>query len=208
MIWAEFHLRDGRPALFLLAFVPTVFSVLFFAYVSYSAEKLPDALEPSCEGRVGLVWMDPNRLFPWRQQRVAQETQTVLADVGIDVSWRVYGLEEGKLPRRDDTSALTILLTPIDASTWGLEGNVMGAVVERGENPMVFIFYQNLKRALGYSVEEKVGRSPQDTYRFANALGRVIAHEVAHVCLPEMPHTRDGLMSGRWSLKNLEYKRP
>ncbi len=188
--------------------VPGILSMLCFAGVGYSSERLSDDRETSREDRVALVWMDPNQLFPWSQKRVSQEGSDVLADVGIGVSWRAYSGPEDKSPRPDEKSVLTILLTPMDASMWGLEGNAMGAVVERGENPMVFIFFPNLKRALGYSPEEKVNRSPQDIYRFANALGRVIAHEVVHVCFPEMSHTHDGLMSGRWNLKNLEYQRP
>lgn len=94
----------------------------------------------------------------------------------------------------------------MDASTWGLENNVMGAVVGSGEHRMVYIYFPSVKRAMGYLKEEKVNRSPRDIYLFANALARIIAHEVLHVCFPGLPHTHQGLMARRWNSKNLEYQ--
>ena len=145
MIWLQFLSRSRRPDRDFQAAIPAAFSMLLFACASLlSADSLPRDLETSCEARVALVWMDPNQLFPWREKQVAGEAETVLADAGIDASWSAYNQPEDESPPSDGETAIKILLTPMDASVWGLEDNAMGAVVESGEKPMVFIFFPNL----------------------------------------------------------------
>ncbi len=72
-----------------------------------------------------------------------------------------------------------------------------GATVLDGVNapPAVYIFYKTIAASL--RLHRLGGRPEANSYflgRASRALGRIVAHEVAHAIAPGEPHARDGLM--------------
>ena len=101
-------------------------------------------------------------------------------------------------PRRTSID-LRVVLVPSEPSGpgWRLPANTLGATVLDGLNapPAVYIFYKTIAASL--RLHRFGGRPGTNSYflgRASRALGRIVAHEVAHAIAPGEPHARDGLM--------------
>ena len=145
-----------------------------------------------------LEWLDPHELLPIGNRWLAKETQRVLgaADIGARWDWSRQRDREDGTPERSREHRLRVVLLPSDPSGpgWQLPANTLGATTLDGANPppAVYIFYNTVVASFGLHK-----RPVTDSYflgRASRALGRIVAHEVAHAIAPGEPHARDGLM--------------
>ena len=146
-----------------------------------------------------LEWMDPHELLPVGERWVAKETVRVLgaADIGARWDWSRERDREGRTSAHEHR--LRVVLVPSEPSGpgWRLPANTLGATVLDGVNtpPAVYIFYKTIAASL--RLHRLGGRPGTNSYflgRASRALGRIIAHEVAHAIAPGEPHAREGLM--------------
>ena len=151
--------------------------------------------EPSC---LVLEWMDPHELLPVGERWMAAETISILsaADIGARWDWSRERDREDITSERSREHRLRVVLLPSEPSGpgWRLSANTLGATVLGRANapPAVYIFYKSVAALLGLH-----SRSVTDHHvrgRTSRALGRIIAHEVAHAIAPGEPHVRNGLM--------------
>jgi len=150
----------------------------------------PDAIDLLLTDRIGLSRRT--------RQSVLREVERVFAGLGARVHWHQ---SRSDLKDSDENRGLEIVLSserPEDAGqnrrTMGIAFAAPGPRFTSGGLAIVF----------PYKVAEVV--SPVATYRsagvaatrgqyFSQALGRVIAHEIIHILLPEHPHSSGGLMN-------------
>ncbi len=161
-------------------------------------KNIASRAERSC---LVLEWMDPHELLPVGERWMAKETQRVLcaADIGARWDWSRERDREDRTSERSREHRLRVVLVPSEPSGpgWRLPANTLGATVLDGETtpPAVYIFYKTI--AASFRLERVNGRPGTNSYflgRASRALGRIVAHEVAHAIAPGEPHARDGLM--------------
>lgn len=139
-----------------------------------------------------LFWSDQQNLLQDKLLARGYETMTrevaaILADAGLDVSWAP--LTEDAL----DEEGIVVVLTPADATKWGLPAGTLGAVMGRdGPVPCVYVFYPAVARML--RVRRTATRTTRDFHELGKAIGRVASHEIVHAMTPELPHSGTGLM--------------
>ena len=160
------------------------------------AGNITSQTERSC---LVLEWMDPHGLLPVGERWMAKETLRVLGAANIDARWD-WSRErdrEGRSSAREHR--LRVVLVPSEPSGpgWRLPANTLGATVLNGVKapPAVYIFYKSIATSL--RLHRHGGRPGTNSYflgRASRALGRIVAHEVAHAIAPGEPHARDGLM--------------
>lgn len=150
-----------------------------------------------------LEWMDPHKLLPVGERWVAKETVRVLgaADVGARWDWSRERDRDGETSESSHEHRLRVVLVPSEPSGpgWRLPSHTLGATVLAGANapPAVYIFYKTVAASL--RLHRFGGRPEANSYflgRASRALGRIVAHEIAHAIAPGEPHARDGLMRG------------
>jgi hypothetical protein len=131
---------------------------------------------------------DPERQAPFSLHGVHAEVQRLFAPLGVRV------LLDGEPDTEGQTSVQVILLSR-DRSHGGVHADTMGAVQRsEGSNSAVWILLSNVHYALGGSREHQA-LLPVELV--ARAVGRVLAHELVHLIMPEMPHASTGLMQPR-----------
>jgi hypothetical protein len=156
-----------------------------------------------------LEWMDPHELLPVGETWMAQEALRILdgADIGARWEWRRQR-EPGSASVVAREHRLRVVLVPSEPSGpgWRLLPNTLGATIidnDGGEAPpAVYIFYNAVAASLGIG-ERADHRALARAWR---ALGRVVAHEVAHAIVPREPHASDGLMRARLESRFLTAK--
>ena len=139
-----------------------------------------------------LRWSDPHRLFGSGWKPVGRELEKLFGEIGVELSW-TRGDGEAVSTQRE----IRVVLVHSEASEWKLSSMAMGAVLSRrGPQSEIYIFFKSVVRTLGYSPKTLTERWPtaREKRELSRALGRVIAHEVIHAVLPELPHTDEGLM--------------
>ncbi len=145
-----------------------------------------------------LIWYDTYRLLPYSFETMTEEVVRIFNDLGVAIRW-----EKGRMDGSDEESArdplkLNVMLHPNSASGWGLKGDVMGVATHReGMKGSVYVFFPEVVRALGLDRHADSLDGPRAMHELARALGRVVAHEVVHLLVPDRPHTSKGLMKRR-----------
>lgn len=170
-------------------------SILFGSVVEVDAGTVANITSQAEQSCLVLEWMDPHELLPVGERWVAKEAVRVLgaADIGVRWDW------SREAPSSTREHRLRVVLVPSEPSGpgWGLPANTLGATVLDGVGapPAVYIFYKTI--AASMRLHRFGGRPETNGYflgRASRALGRVIAHEIAHAIAPGEPHARDGLM--------------
>jgi hypothetical protein len=148
----------------------------------------PRALAQEAAPVLVLRFADPERMAQFSFHGVRAEVQRLFAPLGVKV------LLEGEAEGESEAPIQVVLLSR-DRSRGGVHADAMGAV-QRGEGSQsaVWIVLANVHYALGGS-KEHAPLLPLDM--MARAVGRVLAHELVHLILPDMPHTSEGLMQAR-----------
>lgn len=130
-------------------------------------------------------------LSPWILQQAETEAANILRRASIGLRWVDC---TSHLPSASCTAAvspaepivrfLAKALPQADPSALGIAGS-------SGESPVAFIFYDRIAAKRSHSRLMPV------------MLGRVVAHEITHLLLPEEDHSRLGLMRGQWGDEDL-----
>lgn len=171
-------------------------------------DNVSDAPQSSC---LVLEWMDPHQLLPTGERWTAKETSRILDGAKIPTRWDWSRGNDGDRSPATGEHRLRVVLVPSAPSGpgWRLAANTLGATVRDGKTapPAVYIFYHSIVSVLGRGLS-KHGRDPRvsDPHflgRASRALGRVIAHEIAHALAPGEPHSSSGLMQAGLGTKLL-----
>jgi hypothetical protein len=187
-----------RPSVTVVA---SVISILVSPGTSASS-ALTSAQAATADGfgpQIKVVWFDPDDLLVDEFDLVAHEVSRLFKAVGIEVSWRrTNGRDAVQYPGE----ILSVLL-PGGPHKWREEDCVMGAVNQR--NPSALrVYYGNVLRILGLPSDAVIrSRSAAERTRIAEAVGRVLAHELIHSVDPRYPHAPQGLFRARLNKKDL-----
>jgi len=134
-----------------------------------------------------LIWFDPGGSLPAGYESLAGEVRSIFRGLGVEVSWRVGGTFGGAA-----TPEVPVILLARDPLWRRRSDRILGLVVPDQEpQRAVWVFQDNVRRALGLRREEKSAGAVEP---LARALGRVVAHEIVHAIAPDTPHAREGLM--------------
>ena len=147
---------------------------------------------PGSTASLQLFWSDQrdilkDKLLARGYDTMTREVAAILADAGIDVSWSPLTQEAL------DSKGIVVVLTPAEATNWGLPSETLGAVMGRdGPVACVYVFYPAVARML--RARRSTARSTRDFHDLGKAIGRVASHEIVHAMTPELPHAGSGLM--------------
>jgi len=123
-------------------------------------------------------------------ERAQQEVIGLYHKIGVDVAWT-----RPDPPRPTPPPAIRIVLVPYEAGDMlRREKTVMGAAVltELGTS-VAYVFYRQVEaQARQYGVS------------LAMILASAIAHEAAHLLLPDGRHSPDGLMRACWTRSDFQ----
>lgn len=141
------------------------------------------------ERRLDLVFVDVDRAVPFVFKGLAQEVSTILGREGVGVRWR----KGGRGVMASERELTVVLLNNRGAGS--IKPSVMGATrVDNGVVHTVWVFLPNVATVLGLQRDQSQWTG-QDRLAFGTALGRVIAHEIFHALVPDLPHASHGLMA-------------
>ncbi|HXV62062.1 MAG TPA: hypothetical protein VEK15_15290 [Vicinamibacteria bacterium] len=151
---------------------------------------------------IQLVWYDPYLLVPAAAEgSIRSEVETLFERNGINV--RMHFARKGDtdpLPRR----RISVIVSPAEGNRFGVAANSMAAAVgARSSGYTIFLFHPSVRRALGH---QSARSTPRQLAELSRAIGRIVAHELVHVLVPERGHTPSGLMSRRLTRKHLTGK--
>jgi hypothetical protein len=149
-----------------------------------------------------LIWNDAYKLLPISCEGIGEEVTEIFEALGIRVSWTKAGQREVT-----DTVAVQVrvILMPKLSSKWSLPEHTMGVVIgEKVPRESVFISYSGVLRTMGFEPTPDRKRSPKERAELTRALGRVIAHELAHAIVPERDHDSDGLLAANLKRSHLK----
>ncbi len=151
---------------------------------------------PGSTASLQLFWSDQRNLLKDKllargYDTMTREVAAILADAGINVSWSPLTQEAL------DSKGIVVVLTPAEATNWGLPSETLGAVMGRdGPIACVYMFYPAVARML--HIGRSSTRSTRDFHDLGKAIGRVASHEIVHAMTPELPHAAgSGLMMAR-----------
>ena len=150
--------------------------------------------------RIDVLFFDPENLVRERQA-LEDEVKRVLDQANVDVRFlRTSGpfeVSQGETP-------LSATLFNKEGPHFGLKDRVMGvAAATRSNQWNIFLFFPAILRTLAVDRalrDTKLGRVLQ-----AQAVARVLVHEIVHFVAPREPHRKSGLMKSgltkRWLTK-------
>ncbi len=158
-----------------------------FSVVALMAVASPPALFAGDDGelRIGVLWF-PGTLgpdCPADDGEVAREVGRIYRRLGVAIEWRT--VKEGDVEYHGQ-----VILIGIDSGP-RVRASVMGST-NRGSRS-AWVYCSAVMEALGMRRQED--RLP---LLLSRALGRVAAHEIAHVLAPSFGHSEAGLMQARW----------
>jgi hypothetical protein len=160
-----------------------------------SPSVAPSSDELLARRRVTVVLYDSKNAATLLYRTMAAEVERLFRELDIVVLWR-------RAAPQDVTVKDEIQVILLDSKgTSALSRTVLGATRRTGVQA-VWAYLPNVTAALGLSGDAMTWslRQREET---AIALGRVVAHELVHVLVPQHPHTGAGLMSatlGRMAL--------
>jgi hypothetical protein len=137
---------------------------------------------PPLVSRVRLAWRDASGTDAAFGDAVGLEVRGIFGPAGVDVEWRVMG--DGEETREGEIAIILLEQAPPGAFAPG----VMGAVNQYSQARGAWVFLSTVERLVGGKARSLL----------AQAVGRVVAHEVVHVVAPALRHTSEGLMQAAW----------
>jgi hypothetical protein len=138
-------------------------------------------------GAVQCVVIDTLSLAPTALEALAREAQDLFASAGVRTTWR------RRLPGAPETDYDQLVIV-LPEPPGDQRGSTLGAVPSTHETHAGWVYAGPVARALGYDWSAKRSWTTGEWLHFGQALGRVAAHELVHVFLPQLPHARSGLM--------------
>lgn len=151
-----------------------------------------------CAVDARLQWVDVTRLAPFAYRAMAAEARRVLAQNGICADL----VRASVAAVRTKGEIGVILLRSMGGS--GRGRRVMGATRSHDPgNSAVWIYFDEVVSALGLGDRSPDSWSGPERQQIGRALGRVAAHEIVHVLLPDRPHDPAGLMAPTFGRREL-----
>jgi hypothetical protein len=136
-------------------------------------------------------WHDPSHALPFDHEALAGEVKALLAPAGLELAW------EAAAPDTSDDAGSALRVVLLAAEQAG-PSDVMGSVQRGGASRTAWIILRGVERTLGLPAGHAGKPWPPGSHRLlAHALARVIVHELVHLLVPDLPHTRGGLMAPR-----------
>lgn len=144
------------------------------------------------EHRIEISWSDPElleRKLPLADRLAAEEEVIrIYLEIGIAASFLV---DPPAAEENDRPPAFHVVLVARTGEGFRVSGQAMGAILEK--NPAtrtVFVFLPVILRLMEDPVgnERRLVHDARKGRVLARAVGRVVAHEVAHAIDPDMPH--------------------
>jgi hypothetical protein len=142
------------------------------------------AATPPPQRPIAVELCDLQRLAHDVSRTAQAELQRTFDRIGVDVKIRPCGERADALPA--DALRIAIVVLPLSSRGPRAPAIALGAT-SPSPDPIVWIFF--------HRVERVARRAGVDR---AIVLGHVMAHEIAHVLIPEARHGRSGLMRATW----------
>jgi hypothetical protein len=141
--------------------------------------------------RLRLVWIDVLDLAPFAFPFATREAAAILAEAGVATAWTLAtpSTETG-------VDELRILLLGEPVARARLSRRVMGCTRRDGNPRATWVYLSTVLWALGLPSQAARGLLAREQEEVGRALGRVVAHEIVHALVPDLPHRQDGLMAG------------
>lgn len=150
---------------------------------------------------LSLIWNDAYQILPISYEGIAEEVAEIFEEIAVRVSWTKAGQDPAVEPH---TVQVRVVLMPNLSSKWSLPHHTMGVVIgDKVPRETVFISYSGVVSTMGYEPTADRARSPRERAALTRALGRVIAHELAHAIVPERDHDTEGLLSANLKRSHL-----
>jgi hypothetical protein len=162
-----------------------VLAAAVLAATTGAAEERHDASPAG----MAVTWYDPSRALPFGHEVLASEVRALFAPAGLELAW------EPAAPDAADAGSVVRLV--LLAAEQAGPSDVMGSVQRRGASRTAWISLPGVERTLGLPPGRRAPRPRGSDRLLAHALARVIAHELVHLLVPDLPHTRGGLMAPR-----------
>lgn len=160
------------------------------AWVPPAAQRAAGSVEAAPKREIEVVWRDVLGLTRAESALVAQEVHDALSMVGVTVRWKeTNGTTVASAAIRPQVQ---VVLLAADR-TRDRKGNVLGAADPNAS--AVWVYFPSVCHTLGLEPARRVQWSLFDGRDLARAMGRVVAHEIAHVLAPRVPHAAFGLMA-------------
>lgn len=151
-----------------------------------------------CVIETRLHWVDVTSLAPFAYRVVAGEARRLLAENGICAA--VARASAASVRGKGEIGV--ILLRTMGGSGEGRR--VLGATRTRDVgNAAVWVYFDEVAGALGLAGRPKETWTALERMQVGRALGRVVAHEIVHVLLPDRPHDHAGLMAPSFGRREL-----
>jgi hypothetical protein len=178
-------------------------------FVAFVALATSGGVASAGERTIELFWSNPVPLERKlkRADRLAAEREVVriYREIGIVASFPPLAAADGGEEERPP--AFHVILVDRSGEGFRLSRQAMGAILEkRPANRTVFLFLPVILNAMRDPAEHerKLVHDARNGRPLARAVGRVVAHEIAHVIDPEMPHgPPESLMSEHLSFRML-----
>jgi hypothetical protein len=150
--------------------------------------------------QLGAVTVDLAGVRPLSLEVMHRELAARLADSGLSFRWR-------RATPRDEIARDEIKVVFLDSTGLGADRGkgILGSAGRRVQT--IWIYYPNVLTTLRRRADW-LSTSLADQRAVGLALGRILAHEVIHVLLPELPHTPGSLMAASLNGDRLERAAP
>jgi hypothetical protein len=144
------------------------------------------AAEPSV--RVSILWVETGMADRFVRDVGLQQARDILKPLGILLDWRIG-------PPATESSEQEIRIVPL-ARRLGETGarRVLAATANRHGPGTVWLDWPGVAWVAGFQEDALPSARPIEKRRVGVALGRILAHELIHALLPELPHASAGLM--------------
>jgi hypothetical protein len=140
------------------------------------------------ESHVCLLWVEAVKVPDAVQGAMVREAAEILAPIGVRLRWR-----KGSTDTPSEADEVRVVpLGP--AGRTAKTGRVLGATSTADGPRTIWVDYENVAWVAGTSTNRLVSAGFAERRRVGVAMGRVIAHEVVHALVPQLPHAAAGLM--------------
>ena len=148
----------------------------------------------------GFLWVemcDLTRMSAGTMQMIRLEVERIYERAGVEIAW-LNCWQDCHLGIESPFEAAVYIREQLPEHLQSRERTLGFVFADSGRAPGSVIY---ISRS---SVEKFIGRRRSMVpYRLARALGRVIAHELAHRFLKQREHTRKGILRARFSREEL-----
>lgn len=116
-------------------------------------------------------------------------TETALRGSGVTLAWDGAAAGESVDLRGGDARVILMGRHPLQRG----KERVLGAVRRGSESQAIWLYVEEVRAVLAAGGRQAAGAAA--TRELSVAVGRVLAHEVAHILAPGHPHSGEGLMA-------------